>query len=417
VVYKKRVFGNGLRLLTVPSKDTQAVTILVMTTVGPRNETKDIAGISHFLEHMLLKGTAKRVTPLKISEAIDEVGGYCNAFTSNEYTGYYVKVDTTHIDLAIDWISDIYLNSRLGEKEIEKEKGVIVEEINMYLDNPMSYKYDLWNNLLYGNQPAGWNILGEKEVIKKFTQKDLLNYYKKYNSKNTIISVAGSFGPDIEDKISKAFDSISVGDISKNKKTEQNQKKPEQLILNKKTDQAHLLLGVRGCDIFNNEKYTQKIITNILGENMSSRIWVEIIEKKGMAYYISTYSDFGSDTGSLCTTVGADIKNIEEVSQIILAEYNDLKKNKISAKELQKAKDCIKGRMSLGLESSSSLANFYTRQELFLNEIKTVQQTKEAIDKVTIEDVYNVANKIFVDEKLNLVLIGDRKEKLKNFKF
>lgn len=415
---KKRVLENGLRILTIPLENTQTVTILVMTTLGSKNESKDINGISHFLEHMMFKGTKKRPSALKVSEPLDEVGGICNAFTSNEYTGYYVRIDSDYLDLAIDWISDIYLNSQIKQKEIDKERGVILEEINMYLDNPMSYIGVLWDKLLYSDdQPAGRSILGYKENIKRFQRKDFLDYYKNYNAKNTVICLSGSFKKGAEEKIIKAFEKIRQGGPAKRKKTEEQQDSPKQLIFEKTTDQCHLMLGVRACNLFDKEIHTQKIIANILGGNMSSRLFMKIREKYGMAYYVHTSSDVNSDVGSLYTAAGIDYKNIEKVIKIILDEYSDLKNNKISVRELQKAKECVKGRMSLSLETSDSLASFYTMQEIFYNKTKTIQEIKDEINKVTIDDIYNIANKIFTNKRLNLTTIGKRKEELKNFTF
>ncbi len=192
-MHKKRTFKNGLRVITVPMKGTQAVTILVLIKVGSKNETREINGISHFLEHMFFKGSKKRPNTLSLIEPLDRVGGMYNAFTDKEQTGYWAKVDSNHLDLALDWVSDIYLNSKLEEKEVQREKGVILQELKMYLDAPMIYVKDLWEKLLYGHQPAGWPIIGEKENIAGFKRTDLLNYRKKhYLASNTVICIAGN---------------------------------------------------------------------------------------------------------------------------------------------------------------------------------------------------------------------------------
>ena len=193
-MYKKTTLKNGLRFIAVPMKNTKAVTVLVMLGTGSKYETKDLNGISHFLEHMFFKGTKKRPTTLKIAETLDRVGGDYNAFTSKEFTGYWAKVESKYLDLALDWVSDIFLNSKLEKKEIKREKGVIIEEINMYLDTPINYIGDLWEKLLYGNQPAGWSTIGEKKNILKFKREHFLNYLRNhYSGLNTVVCIAGDF--------------------------------------------------------------------------------------------------------------------------------------------------------------------------------------------------------------------------------
>ena len=192
-LYKKTTLDNGLRIITIPMENANSVTVLILIGTGSKYETKDINGISHFLEHMFFKGTKKRPNTLKISETLDSVGGEYNAFTSKEVTGFWAKVDKKHSDVALDWISDIFLNSKFDEKEMEREKGVIIEEVNMYLDTPMAYIGDLWENLLYGDQPAGWRVIGEKENILSFNRKKVLDYYQShYSPSNTIVCVAGA---------------------------------------------------------------------------------------------------------------------------------------------------------------------------------------------------------------------------------
>ncbi len=414
-MYKKTTLKNGLRFIAVPMKNTKAVTVLVMVGTGSKYETKELNGISHFLEHMFFKGTKNRPTTLKIAETLDRVGGVYNAFTSEEFTGYWAKVDWKHLDLALDWVSDIFLNSKLEEKEIKREKGVIVEEINMYLDTPISYIGDLWEKLLYGNQPAGWLTIGEKKNILKFKRKHLLDYLgNHYSALNTIVCIAGNFNQKgVKNKVEKYFKGLKKKSAKKKLRVIEKQKHPQSLIHYKKTDQTYLCLGVRGYSLFQPEKYSQEILTSILGANMSSRLFISIRERKGLCYYIRTSSDYSTDTGYLVTQAGIPHKNIGEVIKLILKEYKDVKTKKVSDQELKKAKDYLKGISTLSLESSDAQASFYSLQELLSRKILTPREKFAKLDKVTLDDVQKVAQNIFRPEKLNLALIGPHKDKSK----
>ena len=416
-MYKKTTFKNGLRIITVPTKNTQSATVMVLVGAGVKYETKEINGISHFLEHMFFKGTKKRPTTLKIAETLDQIGGHFNAFTGKEYTGYWAKVDSKHLDIALDWVSDIFLNSKIEEKEIKIEKGVIIEEINMYLDTQMKYVWDLWEKLLYGDQPAGWNIAGKKEIIFKLKRNQFLEYFKNhYSSKNTIICVAGNINQKlINRKIEGYFKNIKTNILKPKLQVIEKQKTPNTLIHFKKTDQTHLCLGVRGYNLFHPKRYVQEILTALLGGFMSSRLWVSIRERKGLGYYVRTISDFSTDTGYLTTSVGVDNKRVEETIKLILREYKDLKSKKINSKELQKAKDYLKGSSALSLESSDSKASFYATQDLLEEKILTLKQIYTKIDKVTADDILRVSKDIFQPKNLNLALIGPFKDK-KRFK-
>jgi len=414
-MYKKTTLKNGLRIITVPIKGTQAVTILVLVGTGSKYETKEINGISHFLEHMFFKGTKKRPNTLELVEPLDRVGGAYNAFTGKESTGFWAKVDSSHLDLALDWVSDIYLNSKLEEKEIKREKGVIVQEIKMYLDTPTSHIRDLWEKLLYGEQPAGWLTIGEKENILRFKRKDFLNYrMSHYLAQNTIICVAGDIRPKlVEKKIKKYFKKIKRGKPKQKLKVIEKQKRPRTLIHFKKTDQTHLCLGVRGYDLFHPLRYAQALLAIILGGFMSSRLWISVRERKGLAYYIKATPTSMTDTGYLVTQAGVDHQRIKRVISLILKEYKNLKNKKIQKSELQKAKDNLKGALSLSLESSDFQAPFYAGQELLTGKILTPKKQISKIDRVTVNDILKVAREIFQPDRLNLVLVGPFKKKEK----
>jgi predicted Zn-dependent peptidase len=407
-MYKKITLDNGLRIVTVPMENTNTVTCLILVGTGSKYETKDINGISHFLEHMFFKGTKKRPNTLKISEVLDSVGGEYNAFTSKEITGYWAKVDKKHTDVALDWITDIFLNSKYDEKEIQREKGVIIEEVNMYLDTPTAYIGDLWEGLLYGDQPAGWKVIGEKENILSFDRKKIMSYFKAhYSPSNVVICIAGGIDSEaIELKIKKYFKGVKATDVGQKIKVRESQSEPSVLIHNKKTDQMHFCLGVRAYDLFDQRKYALALLSIILGGNMSSRLFIKVRERNGLAYSIHTSVDGATDAGYLVTQAGIDHKNLEKAVKIILQEYKSLKDKKITVKELQKAKDYLKGVMSMSMDSSDNQASFFAMQELLEGNIINQEEKFKKIDEVSVDDIKKVAEDIFVPEKLNLAVIG-----------
>jgi len=428
---KKITLKNGLRIITVPQKNTQAVTILVLVKTGSKYEKKEINGISHFLEHMYFKGTKKRPSTIAIAETLDKVGGIYNAFTGEEYTGYFAKVAAQHFELALDWVSDIFLNSILPEKEVEKEKGVIIEEINMIYDHPMSYVQTLWTKLLYGDQPAGWDIAGTKETVSKMTRKKLIDYMsKQYVAPSTIISIAGNFNEKLAiQKIKQYFSKIkktkpvektrvidallpSASTLSRDELVE-GQNKPEILLHFRETDQTHLCFGVRTFNLFHPQRYALDLLTAILGGMMSSRLFIEVRAKLGIAYYINSDSEMNPDTGFLFTQAGLDNKNVETGISTILKEYKRISKISVPQKELKKAKDYLKGKTTLLLESSDAQASFYAIQELLEKKILTPEEIFKKIDEVSRTDILNVTKEIFRPEKLNLAIIGPFKNKEK----
>lgn len=411
MIYKKFILPNGLRVIQVPSRATKAVTVLVLVGTGSKYETKEQNGISHFLEHLFFKGTKKRPDTLAIAEPLDKIGGVYNAFTSKEYTGYFAKVPKEHFGLALDWVSDIFLNSKLERAEIDKERGVILEEINMYLDTPSRYVVEVWDKLLYGDQPAGWEIIGAKENIAKFQRKDFVDYMTgHYKAENTLVCVSGNFNQkEVLSKIQKAFKTIAKDKAKIKEKTQESQQKPAVSCFFKETDQTHLCLGARGYDIFHPQKWALELMAVVLGGNMSSRLFLEVREKRGLAYYVKTESENFTDSGYFMTQAGIPHNKVLEVASLIQKEYKDIKENGISAGELKKAKDFIKGSMALSLEACDALASFYASQETLTAKILTPEQVQKQIEKVSLADIRKVARDIFTPEKLNLALVGPHK--------
>jgi len=414
--FKKITFPNGLRLISVQDKTSEAITVLILVATGSKYETKETSGISHLLEHMLFKGTKAKPTPIDIVEPLDRVGGVYNAFTGEEYTGYFAKVSADNFDLALDTISDIYLNSKLDEKEMQKEKGVIIEEINMYLDHPSFYVQTLWTKLLYGDQPAGWDIAGKKETVAKITKAQLAKYIEsQYVASNTVVCVAGNVPNEKELvlKIKKHFSNISTKSPRKKIAVIEKQSKPEVLLYNKKTDQTHFCLGARGYNMFDKRRYAQEILSSILGGMMSSRLFIKIREELSLCYYIKTNSSSDTDTGFLVSQTGADNSRVPKAITEILKEYKKISEVEVPSNELRKAKDNLKGKMALMLETSDAQASFYGMQELLENKVLAPKEIYGKINKVTKRDILNLSSDIFKPEKLNLALIGPFEDKQK----
>ncbi|MFA6301090.1 MAG: pitrilysin family protein [Candidatus Paceibacterota bacterium] len=413
--FSKKVLKNGLRVVVVPMKDNPTATVLVLVEAGSKYEEKKVNGISHFLEHMCFKGTTKRPKAIDISKELDNLGSQYNAFTAQEYTGYYAKSDAKHFHKIFDVVSDIYLNSTFPETEMEKEKGVIIEEINMYEDMPQRHVQDLIMELLYGNQPAGWNIAGEKKNILKMKRDDFISYKKQhYLPEATVLVVAGKVTEgEVMRGVNKIFGKIPRGKKTGKTKVKEVQKRPEVLVNFKKTDQTHFVLGVRTYGLFNKKNAALAVLGGVLGGGMSSRLFQKLREEMGVGYYVRAYNDAYTDHGFFQVSAGVDNKRIEEVIRAVLFECNKLKNEKVSEEELNKVKEYLTGNMKLSLESSDDIANFYGGQELLKRELKNAEEKAKEIRKVTVSEIQKLAKDIFKNNKLNLALIGPFKDKNK----
>lgn len=410
--YHKTTLNNGLRIITVPMKNTQTVTVVVMVGIGSRYETEKEAGISHFLEHMCLKGTKKRPTQHDISSELDAVGGEYNAFTSKDKTGYFAKVDSKHTNVALDVVSDIFLNSKLDEKEIEKEKGTIIQEINMYEDTPRMNIGDVFENLIFEKNSLGREVIGTRKTIKSFKRKNFIDYKNRlYAANDTVVCIAGNFKEEnISSRVGKYFSQMKKGKKPEFKKVRETQSNPRVKVKFKNTDQTHLILGNRAYHQEHKDRFALGLLSVILGGNASSRLFVEIREKRGLAYGVSTEIETYQDCGYLATQSGVEHNKLEETIKIILKEYKKIAAEKISGKELQKAKDYIKGKSVMGFESSDEVAMFHIDQEVRKKKIMTLPEIFKKIDKVTANDILRVAKDIFVNRKLNLAVIGPHKD-------
>jgi len=421
--FNKTTLSNGLKIVTIPMEDNPAVTVLVTVETGSKYEKKETSGLSHFLEHMVFKGSEKRPTAMDISRELDSLGAQYNAFTSQEYTGYYAKVSKEKIDTALDIVSDIYLHPLFDGKEIEKEKGVIVEEIRMYQDSPHRHVNDLFMNLVYGDQPAGWNIAGNENTVKSFKREDFVKYLSEhYVAEATTVVVSGTFDEiDTIKKIEKAFSNISTEKKHTKLSVKEEQNKPQTFLKFKETEQAHLILGVRSFDAKNEYDPVLSVLSTLLGGGMSSRLFQKLREEMGVGYYIRASHDAYTDHGLFTISTGIDTTRIDEVIKVLLNECKKIVNEEISEQELNKVKDYIAGSFVLGLETSDSRAEYCAINQILKGKIDSPQEEIEKIRKVTVGDIKEIAKQIFVDEKLNLAIIGpykdqERFEKILTFK-
>lgn len=405
--YKKTILKNGLRLVTVPMADNPTVTALIMVEAGARYETPAENGISHFLEHMCFKGTENR-TCSEIAFQFDSIGANYNAFTGQEYTGYYAKTHHKHLPKIVDILADMYVNSNFPEEELEKERGVITEEINMYEDLPQRKVYDEFTTLLYGSQPMGKTILGPKENIKKFTRKDFLDYREKYyHAAATTLVIAGK----IEHKealqlAKKYFDALSKKKVIKPVRVKENQKNAALRTFNKKTDQSHMFLGFRTFDMYKKDKIILEVLNSLLGDGMSSRLFSKMREELGICYYIKSHTSFSLDSGYLAIRSGVGNKRLEEAVTGIISELQKVKNEKVDKKELDKVKNMMISELVMHMETSNQHADFYAEQELFHQEIKNPKDLVKEIRAVTPEQIQKMAQKIFTEKNMNLAVIG-----------
>ncbi len=410
--YKKYILPSGLRVILSPQPQSLATTVLVLVEAGSKYETEEINGLSHFLEHLCFKGTKNRPTALAIASELESVGAVYNAFTGQEVTGYFAKASAEKTDQILDIISDLYQNPVFNEQEMEKEKGVVIEEINMYEDMPMRRVQELFTGLLYGNQPAGWPIGGKKEVIRSLTKSQVVKYRSShYVAKATVVAVAGGF----EEKAMLAKIKNLFAGVPESKKfskilTKEAQKKPQTLVHFKESDQTHLVLGFRAFDRYDKRRFALDVLSDILGGGMSSRLFQRVREELGAAYYVKADSSLATDSGVLEVSAGVDHQKLKVVIEAILDEFQKIASVPVTSQELQRSKNHLAGKLLIGLETSDELAGFYGDQEIFKDKIQTPKEAVRSLMAVTAQDVLAVAKAIVSDKNLNLATIGPFKE-------
>lgn len=400
---------NGLQIILVDTKSTSLTTVLLVGA-GSRYEKKDNNGIAHFFEHMAFKGSKKYPNSFVISSTVEGFGGIFNAFTSKDHTGYWIKSTNEHFPKVIDVLSDMVLNPILLPDEIEREKGVIVEEINMYEDTPQRKVGELFEGLLYKDSPLGFDIAGTRETVTKFNRQTFTEYIKNlYYPENAVLVVAGGLGKiNYRELIESKFKDWKNNERSEFIKIKESQLKPQLFIKYKKTEQAHFCLGFRAFSFNDSRKYDLQILSAILGGGMSSRLFMQVRERRGLCYYISTGSELYADCGNLVTQAGVinDIKKIKESIEVILNEHKKIIRGETSKDELQRAKELIKGRFLLSFEDSATVATYFGTKKLLMNKIETPEDIIKKIDAVNVSGISHLAKQLFHPESLNFTLIG-----------
>jgi len=412
-MHKKIKFVNNVRLVLTPLKETQTATLLVLIGVGSRHEGADNNGVSHFIEHMMFKGTKKRPDTLALSKELDRVGAEFNAFTGKDYTGYYVKSDSSHLDLSINVLSDMLLNSKFDRQEIKREKGVIIEEINMYEDNPLMFVDDLLEQSMYDNNPLGMSISGDRKSVTGLDRKKLINYRNKfYQGSNIVIGLSGNYNLQQVKSIKSKF-KFSNSDLVKNhKKINISQTSARVNLKYKNTEQVQLALGFPAYSYFNDKINALQLLSTILGGNMSSRLFLSVRERKGLAYFVRSWVSTYEDTGGLIIQAGLDKMRVESAIRLILTELKKIKTG-VKLEELNRAKDHLAGKLILNLEDSANLCQWYSQQELLTGKILTPKQKITKIMNVSLKQITAVARDIIDFGRLNLALIGPFRDKNK----
>jgi predicted Zn-dependent peptidase len=406
-VFDTQVLPNGLRVLTADMPQAKSVACFVMLAAGSRYETKDTNGIAHFAEHMFFKGTERRPSARDIAGEIDSIGGEFNAFTGKEYTGYYVKCAAEHRDVALDVLVDMLRHSKFDSEEIEREKGVIVEEMNMYYDTPRDYLEGVYDELLYGDQPLGWDIIGTKETVRAATRETFLGYLDRwYRAHRMVAGVAGAVGDDIVPRLEGLLGDVPDGASATIEPATWDQDRPRVGIHSKQSDQAHIRIGVHSYPLDHPDRYALSVLATVLGGGMSSRLFSEVRERRGLAYYIYGYNQGYTDTGTLFAQGGVDISRIEEAVSTVVREFGRIAAEPVSADELGKAKAFSKGRLVLSLEDPRGTIMFGLRSAVLEDKVREPDEVLAGIEAVTLEDVQRVAQDIIRQERLNLAVIG-----------
>jgi predicted Zn-dependent peptidase len=406
-VFERTTLGNGIRVLTAPMPQVSSVACFVMLAAGSRYETPESKGIAHFAEHMFFKGTERRPTARSISTEIDAIGGEFNAFTGKELTGYYVKCATDTRDVALDVLVDMLRNSRFDPAEIEKEKGVILEEMNVYLDTPQRYVGSVYDRLLYDDQPLGWDILGTRETIEGATRDTFSSYLDSwYHPERIVVGIGGRLGDGLSDRLEELLGDIEPRETGTAATVELPPDGSPVLLHTKQSEQAHLVLGVRSYELGHPRRYALQLLSVVLGGGMSSRLFTEVRERRGLAYYVHAANGSYTDAGTLYTGAGVDVSRIDEAMSTIVGELRKIASEAVPADELEKARGYAKGRFVLRLESPQAMIQFGLRREVLEGTLEEPDDVLRELDAVTAEDVQDVARDLLDGKRVYLAVVG-----------
>jgi predicted Zn-dependent peptidase len=405
--FERQTLANGLRVLTAPVSQAQSVSCFVMLASGSRYETRETNGIAHFAEHMFFKGTEKRPTARDIAGEVDAIGGEFNAFTSKEYTGYYVKCAAEHRDVALDVLVDMLRNSKFDAAEIDREKGVIIEEMNMYYDTPRDFIDGVYEELVYGDHPLGWDIIGRKETVQGATRDTFMGYLGQwYKPSRMVVGVGGQLGDGLIERIEELLGNLVDAPTGSPLPALASVNGTAVKVHTKASDQAHICLGVRSRPIDDPDRYVLMVLSTVLGGGMSSRLFTEVRERRGLAYYVFATNHSYTDAGSLYAQAGVDIDRIDDAVSTVAAELKKIAAEPVPADELRKAKNFSKGRFVLQIESPHGLIMFGMRREVLEGRVTEPEEVLAGLEAVTAEDVQRVAQELIETQALRLAVIG-----------
>lgn len=412
---------SGLTVIRVPMPAVKSMTVIALCNTGSRYEDSSQYGVAHFFEHMVFKGTQNYPDTQILSGAIDAVGADFNAFTSKEYTGYYVKAASNHMELALDVLSDMLLTPTLKQADIDREKGVIIEELNMYVDSPSSHIANLFEQMFFEGSGLEHNIIGTKDTISSMKTEDFQSFLNTwYGFGNMLLVIAGDSEVVAKEStltlVEKMFKkgSLERHQLDKQKSTASHKLNKNPISDKKlhvefrKTEQAHLIMGWPGLKRAAKERYALSLLSTIIGGNMSSRLFIEVREKRGLCYYVHSDVDQYHDAGFFGASAGVDQTRVEEAIKVIRAEFEAAATGErpITEQELQKAKDYVAGKMVLGLEDSESVAQFFGMKQLLLDEISTPEETLARYNQVTLKEVQAILKQLVKPGELRLAVIG-----------
>ena len=407
-VYQRDALSNGLRVLTAPLEHAQSVTCYIMLAAGSRYENVANRGIAHFAEHMFFKGPERRPTAKDIALEVDRFGGEFNAFTSKEYTGYYIRCAGEQRDQALDVLVDMIRNSKFDPEELEREKGVIVEEMNMYFDTPRDYVSSVYDELLFGDNPLGWETLGTKETVTGATRDTFLDYISSwYKPARMVVGVAGMTGDDLLPRLEDLLGDIEPADTGQPVPSAvERSTEPRVRIHSKDSDQANVCIGLPSYPLGHPDRYALQLLGTVLGTGMSSRLFLEVRERRGLAYYVYALNSSYTDAGTLVSQAGVDLKRADEAVGVIAQEFKRLAEERVPDDELEKARALAKGRFVLQTESPNGLLLFGLRREILEGRAAEPAELLAGLDAVTVDDVHRVAQDVIGGQGLRLAVIG-----------
>jgi predicted Zn-dependent peptidase len=407
-VYERTTLSNGLRVVTAALPHAQSVACYIMLAAGSRYENASNRGIAHFAEHMFFKGTERRPSSRDLTTIVDGMGGEFNAFTSKEYTGYYIRCAGAERDTALDVLVDMLRHSKFDPEELEREKGVILEEMNMYFDTPRDYVSSVYEDLLFGDNPLGWETLGKRDTIKAATRETFLDYVDHwYTPARMVVGVAGMVG----DNLIPTLEGL-LGDMSGNGAGEpvpaevERSTEPRVRLHTKDSDQAQICVGVPSYPLTHPDRYALQLLGTVLGTGMSSRLFLEVRERRGLAYYIYGLNSAYTDAGTLYAQGGVDINRVDEAISVIVEEFRKMADEIVPSDELEKARALAKGRFVLQTESPNGLILFGLRREVLEGHAAEPEELLTALDAVTAEDVQRVAQDVIATQGMRLAVIG-----------